>query len=637
MAAANYTVKTTFSAVDMLSAKMSKMGKAVTRFSQKTQAHFARLEMGARRLTRGIGNLTRKFGAFGAVLGTGLLLGALGNTIDKFASFEQANVNLASIMGKTIEQTVALQEDAKRLGATTARSATEVVGLQEAFARLGFQEKAILNMTEATISGSVAMQAELADTAELVGAMVKSFDQFESQNAPGIIDKLTLATQKSALNFEKLQTSLPIVAGAANAADVPFTKLLASLGKLSDANIDASSSSTALRNIFLEAAKRGVPYEKLIDEVANSTDMLAKANELFGKRGAVAAVILAKNTKAVAALDNELQNAAGTAGDTAAKQLDTLKGRLTILNSAWEGFILNIESGNGKLGQFLKTTIEVATEVLSLATGTAKAKEQLSDTELRVRKLANRSITFIKVLGSVTAAFVALKIAILANKAVMAAAGFIRFIAIFMKIAKAKTLWTAAQWALNIALSANPIGLIIIGIAALIAGIVLLIRNWKSIVNWVRTSDNFFAKLIRNSLMPIIHIFKAIRMAWLNITAAFKEGGIKSGLLAIGKAIFSFMLLPLQRLLELVNKIPGVNLDSKISGLAQFRENLIGGDEANNVTELNTTKTAAAQESINREERLEKQQVELNIKTDPGAQAEGFIPQGIPVTVTNTF
>ena len=38
-------------------------------------------------------------------------------------------------------------------------------------------------------------------------------------------------------------------------------------------------------------------------------------------------------------------------------------------------------------------------------------------------------------------------------------------------------LMTAAQWALNIALSANPIGLIIIGIIALIAGIVLLAKK----------------------------------------------------------------------------------------------------------------------------------------------------------------
>lgn len=41
---------------------------------------------------------------------------------------------------------------------------------------------------------------------------------------------------------------------------------------------------------------------------------------------------------------------------------------------------------------------------------------------------------------------------------------------------------TAAQWLWNIAMDANPIGLIILGIGALIAGIVLLVKNW----DWVK-------------------------------------------------------------------------------------------------------------------------------------------------------
>ena len=38
-----------------------------------------------------------------------------------------------------------------------------------------------------------------------------------------------------------------------------------------------------------------------------------------------------------------------------------------------------------------------------------------------------------------------------------------------------------AQWAWNAAMAANPIGLIVIGIAAIIAGIVLLIQNWDTV------------------------------------------------------------------------------------------------------------------------------------------------------------
>ena len=46
------------------------------------------------------------------------------------------------------------------------------------------------------------------------------------------------------------------------------------------------------------------------------------------------------------------------------------------------------------------------------------------------------------------------------------------FLAIVTKI------WAVAQWALNAAMLANPIGLIIIGIAALIALVVVAIKYW---------------------------------------------------------------------------------------------------------------------------------------------------------------
>ena len=62
-------------------------------------------------------------------------------------------------------------------------------------------------------------------------------------------------------------------------------------------------------------------------------------------------------------------------------------------------------------------------------------------------------------------------------------------------IAKAATVaWTAVQWLLNAAMTANPIGLIVAGIAALIAAIVLLVKNWDTVVaafkaafNWLKT------------------------------------------------------------------------------------------------------------------------------------------------------
>lgn len=45
--------------------------------------------------------------------------------------------------------------------------------------------------------------------------------------------------------------------------------------------------------------------------------------------------------------------------------------------------------------------------------------------------------------------------------------------------------WTAVQWLLNVALTANPIGLIVVAIGLLIGAIILLVQNWDTVVAWL--------------------------------------------------------------------------------------------------------------------------------------------------------
>lgn len=316
-------------------------------------------------------------GPSGSIGGIALLTRGISNAFRTITGFQQAGAELAAVLGKTRAETADLSKEAIRLGSITAKTATEVTQLQQAFARLGFSQGEILNLTGATISGSIAMNGELASTAELVGAVVNSFDNFSSLDASEIIDQLSLSTSKSALNFEKLQTSLPIVSGAANAAGVPFTELLALLGKLSDAGIDASTSATALRNIFIESAAQGRDYKDLLGDVAGSTDKLTKSNELFGKKGAVQAVILSKNIDLVKDLDGVLRDAGGTAQQMADEQLNTLSGSLTLLSSAWDGMILSFENGEGAFGKAIKLMIDDMTALLGSITGTNSASAEL--------------------------------------------------------------------------------------------------------------------------------------------------------------------------------------------------------------------------------------------------------------------
>ena len=309
----------------------------------------------------GLKNLGSALGVAGGVF---LLAQAFRDSINIVANFEKQTSILAGVLNKTTDEISELTADATRLGSVTAKTAIEVSQLQEAYARLGFTQSEILNLTEATISGSIALNAELDETSELTGAVVKSFDDFSSVDAPEILDQLTRATQLSALNFAKLQTAIPIVAGAANAAGVPFTKLLSLLGKLSDAGIDASSSSTALRNIFIESAAQGLSYEEILQKIANSTDKLTASNNEFGKRAAVSSTILSQNISQISEFDEELQKAGGTADRVAAQNLDNFAGSLTLLRSAWEGLVLSIEEGSGVVGGAARGLVDFATRAL---------------------------------------------------------------------------------------------------------------------------------------------------------------------------------------------------------------------------------------------------------------------------------
>ncbi len=649
---AGLTIQTTFAAINKFTPTVKMMGNSVSKFAVKTELALARGERAFRRLGAPIRRLNSQLGGFGAAIGGVLVLRAVGNAINIFKDFEQANANLASVMATaTGPQLQALSNDAIRLGSTTAKSATEVVGLQESFARLGFVAPDIVNMTEATIAGSIAMNAELSETANLVGAMVRTFDDFSSIDAPMIMDQMVAATQQSALSFEKLNTALPIVSGAANAAGIPFTKLMSLLGKLSDAGIDASSSSTALRNIFIESAKQGLSFEQILQKIEKSQDKLTAANDEFGKRGAISAVILAKNLSGVEALDKALQGAAGTAEEAAKKQLNTLNGALTILSSSYEGFILNMEKGNPAFAKSLKTIVQTASEVLALATGTANYVTAMDDAQARVRTLAEKTIFWVKVIGWVVAGLIAFKVGLIALGFILGAyniaIGISAAVTGVASIAVGQStialgaykgalfLVTAAQWLWNGALAIGlwPLTLIAIGIAATIALITVIVKKWD---DWGAAITLFLGPL-----GLVISLVQSFRNNWEMITKAFKTEGMIAGIKAIGITIFDVILLPLQQVLELIGKIPGLGFASDAaSSLEGFRQGL-GLDQKSGESD---TPSPLINPELDRQERFERTLIETkqaqditltvndpkgNVDVDPGV--------GPAVVTTNTF
>ena len=311
-------------------------------------------------------------GAFGVFFGAAQIGRAIKDSVKIINDFETSVTNLANVLGTTSDNIPELVKQAQELGATSPFSASHVVELQEAYARLGFSQQQIIDLTPGTINGAIALRSSAEETANLVGAIVNSFDELSATDATMIIDQMTAATQNSALNFEKLNSALPNVAGAANAAGITFDQTVALLGKLSDAGIDASKSGTALKNIFITAAKEGKTYDEILNDIANSGDKLSGAVDKVGKISAVSATILSNSIQETGELNKKILDSAGASEKVAEESLKTVEGQLSMLSSAWEGFILSIDNGNGVISNLIKGVLIFLQKTLSLMTNNGK-------------------------------------------------------------------------------------------------------------------------------------------------------------------------------------------------------------------------------------------------------------------------
>lgn len=109
--------------------------------------------------------------------------------------------------------------------------------------------------------------------------------------------------------------------------------------------------------------------------------------------------------------------------------------------------------------------------------------------------------------------------------AVLAVVAAYKAYVLIQEAARAATvIWTAAQWLLNAALAANPIGLVIIAIAALIAIIVVLVMNWDTVKAAAAATWNWIADhwplLLGILLGPIAGAVMIIVTHWDTIKSA---------------------------------------------------------------------------------------------------------------------
>ena len=138
------------------------------------------------------------------------------------------------------------------------------------------------------------------------------------------------------------------------------------------------------------------------------------------------------------------------------------------------------EAGKAALDTIATTAENLVPKITSLA---SKALEFAG-------VIANNWRPIATVVASATAAVVAFKVGMAAMSVISTVVGFLK------AFRTAMVAGTAAQWAMNVAMSANPIGLVIAGIAALIAIGVALWMNWDTVKAkagelWAKTKEVF--------------------------------------------------------------------------------------------------------------------------------------------------
>lgn len=204
------------------------------------------------------------------------------------------------------------------------------------------------------------------------------------------------------------------------------------------------------------------------------------------------------------------------------------------------------EKTKGPLDNFKTTTTDILNSVKGLRDGLAKVGEAFG---INVNDPVTNSIVAVGDFGLSLVQVAASGQTLL---------GFLQSLDLVTKAV------TAAQWLWNIAMTANPIGIIIVGIGAAIAAIGLLAKNWGAVTGWMGEAWNNLMKFFGSAGEAIGGTLKAV---FDGIVAAI-SGTFNFVLDMIKNVINALVIGPINLIIGGFNLIPGVKIP-EIPYLAQ--------------------------------------------------------------------
>ena len=388
-------------------------------------------------------------------------------------------------------------------------AATELTGaaysLQSA---MGLTADELSSVTEAS---AVMAKATLADTGTITSYVTTMFGVFKNDaNAMGRSKWIEQLTGQTAEAVRMFRTSGPEMAAAfgnltstATDAGVVMSEQIAILGTLQNVIPSGSEAATAYRSFLAGAQKAqeslGVqlysetdPEQLLpITAILKNIEGLGSADltSAFGSQEAMKFISVLRNN--IGSLEDGLEGIGKISGTEKALQMAEKN------TDPWQRLEQAINNVRVAFGQALLPAIEPVVEWMGKV-----SNEVLYWTQLfpNLTKLLGLTVLTILALG---AGMAALTLAAGLGKA--AWAGFL----MVMKLGKVVTMAiTAAQWAMNAAFIASPVGLIIIGITALVA---VLYAAWMGIkALWNMFADTAAGKAFISMIEGIVDWFKSL-------------------------------------------------------------------------------------------------------------------------------
>lgn len=173
------------------------------------------------------------------------------------------------------------------------------------------------------------------------------------------------------------------------------------------------------------------------------------------------------------------------------------------VGAAWAAW--KVYSGVTAAIDFAKTAIQIGLQTAAWLRNTAAmAANKLAWMASQAAAVGGFIAAAITTIGAQTLAWTANTSAIIANRIATVAAN-----AAMLVVRGAIMAWTAAQWALNLALNANPIGLVVMAIAALVAAVVLLWNKNEGFRNFILAAweaIKIAAETVWNGIKTVIEV-----------------------------------------------------------------------------------------------------------------------------------